>query len=88
MCAKNGAGTLPLRPLIAAVDERRCRARAHVTPFFNRPPLRPCPLPQVYQLFGVPEWVQADLLRQRPDTQVDDGFEVGTAKQTTLLRST
>ena len=75
-------------PLIAAVDECRCRARAHVSPFFNRRLLRPCPLPQVYQLFGVPEWVQADLLRQRPDTQVDDGFEVSTAKHTTLLRST
>jgi hypothetical protein len=88
VCAKDGAGTLPLRPLIAAVDGRRCRAWAHVSPFFNRPLLRPCPLPQVYQLFGVPEWVQADLLRQRPDTQVDDGFEVGMVKHTSPLRST
>jgi hypothetical protein len=31
---------------------------------------------QVIQLFGVPEWVQGDLLMQRPGTRVVDGFEV------------
>ena len=40
---------------------------------------------QVIQLFGVPEWVEGDILRQRRGTLVDDGFEILMGKGTTRI---